>query len=75
MRLSVSSSLREASNLIHESKVRALGTGLLCGQSLHGCEIAVQATVSVHNHTRLGRVISYGWCRQLLQKLHLLRLR
>jgi hypothetical protein len=75
VRLSVSSSLREASDLIHESEVRALGASLLCGQSLHGCEVTVQATVSIDNHARLGRVVLHSRCRQLLQELHLLRLR
>lgn len=75
MRLSVSSGLREASDLIHKSQVRALRAGLLSGQSLHGCKVTVQATVSIDNHSCLVGVVRYGRSRQLLQELHLLRLR
>ena len=76
VRLSESSGLREASNLVHESQVGALRVGLLSSQSLHGCEVTVQATVSIDNHPslRIGVIRDRG-SRQLLQQLHLLRLR
>lgn len=76
VRLSESSGLREASDLIHKSQVGALRVGLLSSQALHGCEVTVQATVSISDHPclRVGIICDRrSW--QLLQQLHLLRLR
>ena len=76
VRLSVSSGLREASDLIHEGQISALGAGLLSGQSLHGCKVSVQATVSISDHSGLLiSIVSDRRRRHLLQQLHLLRLR